>query len=59
MALGILGFVGKGAAPLVRQLGVEMAGGFFLFFFFPTFLGLMGGLLQVGALRWCHLVTGL
>jgi hypothetical protein len=33
--LGILGFVGKGAAPLVGQLGVEMAGGFFFFFHFP------------------------
>jgi hypothetical protein len=33
LALGFLGFVGKGAAPLVRQLEVEMAGGFFFSFF--------------------------
>jgi hypothetical protein len=32
LALGTLGFVEKSAAPLVRQLRVEMAGGFFLFF---------------------------
>jgi hypothetical protein len=40
LVLGILGFVGKGAAPLVEQLGVEMAGGFFSFllswFYGPT-----------------------
>jgi hypothetical protein len=54
--LGILGFVGKGAAPLVRQLGVETAGGFF---FFSAVLGLMGPLLQVGALMGSHQVTGL
>jgi hypothetical protein len=35
-----LGFVGKGAAPLVRQLGVEIAGRFF-FFCFPWFYGLL------------------
>jgi hypothetical protein len=34
LMLGILGFVGKGAAPLDRQLEVEMAGGFFSFLFF-------------------------
>jgi hypothetical protein len=43
LVFGILGFLGKGAAPLVRQLGVEMAGGFCpFFFFFSAFLGLMG-----------------
>jgi hypothetical protein len=31
----------------------------FPFFFSPTFLGLMGLLLQVGALMWSHQVTGL
>jgi hypothetical protein len=36
--LGILGFVGKGAAPLDGQLGEALAG----VFFFPTFLGLIG-----------------
>jgi hypothetical protein len=53
----ILGFVGKHAAPLVGQLGVEMAGGVFLFF--SAFLGLMGCPLQVGALKEYHEVTGL
>jgi hypothetical protein len=38
-ALGILGFVGKGAAPLVGQLEVEMAGEFILFFHFPWYYG--------------------
>jgi hypothetical protein len=28
-------------------------------FFFPSFLGLMGHLLQVGALRWSHQTVGL
>jgi hypothetical protein len=32
LVLCFLGFVGKGAAPLVGQHGVEMAGGFFSFF---------------------------
>jgi hypothetical protein len=32
LSLGILGFVGKGAAPLVGHLEVEMLGGCFLFF---------------------------
>jgi hypothetical protein len=40
LALGILCFVGKGAAPLIGQLEVQMAGEFFLsfFFFFPLSL---------------------
>jgi hypothetical protein len=42
LMLGILGFVKKGAAYLIRQLGVEMAGCFILFFFFSAFLDLMG-----------------
>jgi hypothetical protein len=54
LALGILGFVGKGAAPLVRQLRVEMAGRFFLFFHFPWSYG---HLLQVGVLMWSHQVA--
>jgi hypothetical protein len=33
LVLGILGFLRKGAAPLVGQLGVEMALGFFIFIF--------------------------
>jgi hypothetical protein len=33
--------VGKGAAPLLGQLGVEMAGGFFSFFFFFFSLSLV------------------
>jgi hypothetical protein len=37
LVLDILGFVGKVAAPLVGQLIVEMAGGFFLFFYFLLF----------------------
>jgi hypothetical protein len=37
LVLGILGFVEKGAAPLVRQLGVEMAGECFSFLFSPDF----------------------
>jgi hypothetical protein len=49
LALGILGFVVKSAAPLVGQLGLETAAGFFTFF--PTFLDLMG------ALMWSHMVT--
>jgi hypothetical protein len=57
LALGILGFVEKGTAPFVRQLGVEMAGGFFLFFF-SDFFGFVSYLLQVGALMWSHQVTG-
>jgi hypothetical protein len=32
LVLGIWSFVEKHAAALVRQLGVEMAGGFFSFF---------------------------
>jgi nitrate reductase NapE component len=51
----IMVFVGKGAAPLVRQIG----GGRWLEDFFPIFLGLMGCVLQVGALWWSHHVTGL
>jgi hypothetical protein len=35
--LGILGFVGKGPAPLVGQFGVELAGEFFLSFLFCCF----------------------
>jgi hypothetical protein len=41
LMLGFLGFLGKGAAPFVRQLGVETAGRFFLslfFWFFPLSL---------------------
>jgi hypothetical protein len=39
--LDILGFVGKSAAPLVEQLGIEMTGGFFSFlvFCFPWSYG--------------------
>jgi hypothetical protein len=61
LALGVLGFVRKGAAPLIGQLGVEMDGGFFLFFsfFVPTFLGLMRHPLQVGALKLSHKVISL
>jgi hypothetical protein len=33
MGTGFLGFVGKGAAHLVGQLRVEMAGGFFFSIF--------------------------
>jgi hypothetical protein len=40
--LGILGFVGKGAAPLLRQLGVEAAGRFFCLFVFFSFSALLG-----------------
>jgi hypothetical protein len=32
LVFDILGFVGNGTAPLIGQLAVEMAGGFFLFF---------------------------
>jgi hypothetical protein len=32
LAFGVLGFVVKGAAPLIKQLGIEMAGGFFPYF---------------------------
>jgi hypothetical protein len=39
LELGILGFVGKDAIPLVRQLGVEIAEGFLNF---SSFFGLMG-----------------
>jgi hypothetical protein len=40
LVVGILGFVGEGADPLVGQLVGKMAGGIF----FPAFLGLMGNL---------------
>jgi hypothetical protein len=56
LELDILSFVGKSAAPLVRQHGVKMAGGFFLFFF-PTFFDLVLCMLQMGALMWSYLVT--
>jgi hypothetical protein len=56
LELGILGFVGKSAAFLVRKLGVEIAGGFF---FLSSCLGLMGHPLQAGALMWSHQMTGL
>jgi hypothetical protein len=52
LVLGILGYVGKGVAP---QLGWEMTEGIL----FPTFLGLMGHLLKVGALKWSHQTSGL
>jgi hypothetical protein len=55
LVLGILGYVGKGAAPLVRQLGGEMVEGFFS----SAFLGLMGHLLQAGTLRWSQQMAGL
>jgi hypothetical protein len=38
LALVILGFVGKGTAPLVGQIEVEMVGGFFLLFLLSLFL---------------------
>jgi hypothetical protein len=41
LTVGILGFVGKGAASLVRQLGMETAGGFFLSYFFLLYLVLL------------------
>jgi hypothetical protein len=47
LTVGILGYVGKSAAPLVGQLAGELAG---TVFFPPTFLGLMGFLLKVEAL---------
>jgi hypothetical protein len=56
LALGILGFVGKGAVPLVGQL---VGGGGWTVFFLHAFLGLLGYLLQVGALKWSHMVTSL
>jgi hypothetical protein len=37
LALGLLGFVRKGAAPFVGQFGVEMAGGIFSCSFFLMF----------------------
>jgi hypothetical protein len=55
-ALSIPCFVRKGAASLVGQVGVKMAGGVLIF---STFLGFMGHPLQVGALKWSHQVTGL
>jgi hypothetical protein len=54
LALGILGFVGKSAAPLAGPLGWWIAGGPFC----PTFLRLMGHLLQVEALKWSHQMMG-
>jgi hypothetical protein len=39
LELGILDFAGKGAAPLVGHLKVEVAGGFFFFFCFPWSYG--------------------
>jgi hypothetical protein len=56
LVLGILGFVWKGVVPLVRQLGVKIAGEFFSFF--STFLGLMAHPLQARALKMTHQVTG-
>jgi hypothetical protein len=51
LVLGILGYVGKGAALCIRQLEVgETAQGFFS----PAFLGLVSHLLQVGAQMWSH-----
>jgi hypothetical protein len=57
LVLGILGFVEKSTAPLVRELVVETPGG--LFSFFPTILGLIGHPLQMGALKFSHHLTGL
>jgi hypothetical protein len=56
--LGILGFVWKCAAPLVRKLGVDKLE-VFSFFSPPIFLVIMGHLLQAGALKWSYQVTGL
>jgi hypothetical protein len=39
--ISILGFVGKGVAPVVRQLGVEMAGGIFVVVLFFSLLSLV------------------
>jgi hypothetical protein len=50
-SFGVLDFVGKGCC-----LSCQMARGFF---FFSTFFGLIGYLLQVGALKWSHEVTSL
>jgi hypothetical protein len=47
----------KCAALLFGQLAGELTGGFF--FFPPAFLGLMGCLLQAGALKWSHQMFGL
>jgi hypothetical protein len=46
------GFWGEGCCPLLSDSS-------FFLFFFSTFLGLMGHLLQVGALIWSNQVTGL
>jgi hypothetical protein len=51
LVFGILGFMGKGAAPLFEQLGVETVGGFF------PFLGLICHQMKAGALKWSHQVT--
>jgi hypothetical protein len=48
------GLCGEECCPLARQLGVEMAGGFFSFFCLPW---PMGHPLQVGVLKWSHQVT--
>jgi hypothetical protein len=53
LVLGILGFVGKGAAPLIGQLARERWRGFF-----SALIGLMGCLLQAGARKLYHQVTG-
>jgi hypothetical protein len=55
LVLSVLGFVGKGASPLVRKLGVGESWRIF----FSAFLGLMGHLLQLGALKLSHQMSGL
>jgi hypothetical protein len=55
LMLSILGLVGKDAAPLFGQLEGKMA----VVFFYSAFLALMGHLLQAGALKCSHQMTGL
>jgi hypothetical protein len=55
LKVGILDCVGKGATPIIRQLGGESAGGFIS----PIFLGPMSYLLKAGALMWSHQRAGL
>jgi hypothetical protein len=58
LLLGILGFCGEGCClPLFSDSLWDRW--LQSFGFFPTFLGLMGHLLEVGALKGSHQMTGL
>jgi hypothetical protein len=56
LKVSILGYIEKDAALLVGEFVWESAGGFF---FSPTFLDLVGRLLQADPLNWSHQMSAL